>query len=193
MQTSTFTYMATALAAFLVLTFTAFPASAQKKQPTGIRIEVADAETDKGDYSIFTYLDEDDTFGYYLSLGRTTDFLGADEILGMEVKNISETTISLGATYDEAFATLDNLMALYDKDIDTTAEYQGRAVTKSGRLGEPATSQCIVVKKPLVGKRLQFVFTNGQHSAHAYLTKQILKELRSELKIDKKLHPKHHR
>ncbi|MBR1667750.1 MAG: hypothetical protein IJ693_05645 [Bacteroidaceae bacterium] len=44
-------------------------------------MEVAEAETDHGDYSIFTYQDTDsvETFGYYLSLGRTTDFLGADK------------------------------------------------------------------------------------------------------------------
>ena len=65
-------------------------AYAQMKQPAGMRVEVAEAETDNGDYSIFTYMDSDaaDSFGYYLSLGRVTDFLGSTEILGMEVKNI---------------------------------------------------------------------------------------------------------
>lgn len=180
------------LAAVFLLSFTALPSQAQN-QPAGMRMEVAEAETDKGEYSIFTYVDEDGTFGYYLSLGRTSAFLGADEILGMQVKNYDETTISLGATYDEALATLDRLVELYDKDLDTTVELPGRAATKGVQLGEPTTSQCTVVKKPLGGKRLQFVFTYGKHTAHAYLTKQVVKELRSELKIDKKLHPKQHR
>ena len=154
----------------------AFFASAQDT-PAGIRMEVVEIEQDDNEFAIFTYKDEDGTFGYYLSLGRTSAFLGADEILGMQVKNYDETTISLGATYDEALATLDRLVELYYKDLDTTVELPGRAATKGVQLGEPTTSQCTVVKKPLGGKRLQFVFTYGKHTAHAYLTKQVVKEL----------------
>ena len=67
-------------------------------------MEVADSETDHGDYSIFTYkdTDEDDSFGYYLSLGRVNNTLGADEILGVNVQNVDEVTIWLGSTTDEA-------------------------------------------------------------------------------------------
>ena len=72
-------------------------------------MEVADSETDHGDYSIFTYkdTDEDDSFGYYLSLGRVNNTLGADEILGVNVQNIDEVTIWLGSTTDEALDMLD--------------------------------------------------------------------------------------
>jgi hypothetical protein len=184
--------MLSKLAAIFLLALTTLPATAQN-QPAGMRMEVAESETDHGEYSIFTYVDEDGTFGYYLGLGRLANFLEADEILGMEIKNVKETTVCLGATYDEAFAALDNIMALYDKDLDTTVELQGRTVTGSGQLGLPTNIQCVVVKKMLGGKRLQFVFPFGKHSAHAFLTKQVLKELRTEMKIDKKLHPKHHR
>ena len=79
------------------------------------------------------------------------------------------------------------------KDVDFTTEFVGRSVTKSGQLGEPNTSLCIVKKKPFGGKRLMFVFDRGKHEAHAYLNKSTVKELRTGLKIDKKLHPKHHR
>ena len=176
------------LIAFLLLgTITA---SAQKK--SGMRIEVAEAETDNGDYTIFTYQDEDGTTGYYMSLGRTSDFLGADEVLGMKVQNISETAIWLGSTTDEAFATIDNIMALYDKDVDTTTELQGRETTDGFQLGEPTTTQCTVVKKTLGGKRLQFLFPIGKKQARAYLTKSTLKELRMNFKMDVKLHPKRH-
>ena len=164
-----------------------------QKQPAGIRMEVAEAETDRGDYSIFTYKDDDESFGYYMSLGRTSKFLGADEILGMQVDNIKETCIWLGATYDEANATLGTILDLFDKDVETTTEFKGRAATSGERLGEPSISTCMVDKKPLGGKRLQFLFTKGQRQAHAYLTKTVLKELRAEFKIDKKLHPKQHR
>ena len=94
--------------------------------PAGMRVEVAEDETDHGEYSIFEYKDSDDaeSFGYYLSLGRVTDFLGADEILGMEVKNSHEVTIRLGSTTEEALAraylsksTLKNLRANFKLDI----------------------------------------------------------------------------
>lgn len=176
------------LVAFLLMG--TISASAQKK--SGIRMEVAEAETEHGDYTIFTYEDEDGTTGYYMSLGRTSDFLGADEILGMKVQNTKETAIWLGNTTDEAFATIDNIMALYDKDVDTTAEFKGRETTAGFHLGEPTTTQCTVVKKTLGGKRLQFIFTIGEKQGRAYLTKSTLKELRMNFKMDVKLHPKHH-
>lgn len=166
-----------------------------QNQPAGMRVEVADAETDHGEYSIFTYkdTDEDDSFGYYLSLGRVADFLGADEILGMEVQNIHEVTIRLGGTTDEALATIGAILDLYDKDVDTTVEFQGRAATSGFNLGEPVTTTCTVVKKTFGGKRLQFLFPEGKRQGRVYLTKSVLKELRTNFKFDIKLHPKQHR
>lgn len=166
-----------------------------QNQPAGMRVEVAEAETDNGEYSIFTYkdTDEDDSFGYYLGLGRVTDFLGADEILGMELQNIHEVTIRLGATTDEAMATIASILDLYDKDVDTTVKFSGRAATNGFQLGDSVTSTCIVVKKPLGGKRLQFLFPSGNRQARCYLQKSVLKELRTNFKIDIKLHPRQHR
>ena len=166
-----------------------------QKQPASMRVEVAEAETDHGEYSIFTYQDTDsvDTFGYYLSLGRVADFLGADEILGMQVQNIHEVTIRLGATTDEALATIGNILDLYDKDVNTMVEFLGRAATNGFQLGNPVTTTCTVMKKPLGGKRLQFLFPEGKRQGRAYLSKSTLKELRTNFKIDIKLHPKQHR
>ena len=163
--------------------------------PAGMRVEVAEDETDHGEYSIFEYKDSDDaeSFGYYLSLGRVTKFLGADEILGMEVKDINEVTIRLGSTTEEALATIDNILGLFDKDAHTTAEFQGRAATNGFKLGQPVTVTCTVVKKTLGGKRLQFIFPEGDRQARANLSKSTLKNLRSNFKLDIKLHPKQHR
>ena len=187
-------YMKKLLTMLLLSTIALGTVQAQK-QPAGMRVEVADAETDNGEYSIFTYkdTDEDDSFGYYLSLGRVTDFLGADEILGMEVKNLHEVTIRLGGSTDEALTTIGTILDLYDKDVDTTAEFSGRAATNGFQLGEAVTSTCVVVKKTLGGKRLQFLFPEGQRQGRAYLSKSVLKELRANFKIDIKLHPKQHR
>lgn len=178
-----------------VTMMTATGAMAQKSQPAGMRVEVCDAETDHGEYSIFTYQDTDSVsnFGYYLSLGRTADFLGADEILGIQVQNIHEVTIRLGSTTDETLATIASILDLYDKDVDTTVEFAGRAATSGFRLGDPVTVTCTVVKKPLGGKRLQFLFPEGKRQARAYLSKSTLKELRTGFKLDIRLHPKQHR
>ena len=176
------------LVAFLLLGIVS--TSAQNK--TGMRVEVAESETDNGSYSIFTYRDEDGVLGYYLSLGRTSNFLGADEFLGMNVKNIRETAIWLGSTTDEVLATIEDILDLFDKDVETTAEFQGRAATGGEKLGESNTTQCMVVKKALGGKRLKFSFTSGEHESEAYLTKSTVKELRMNFKMDVKLHPKRH-
>lgn len=166
-----------------------------QKQPAHIRMEVAETETDKGEYSIFTYKDANDdrSFAYYLSLGRVTDFLGADEILGMEVRNFHEVTIYLGENTQEAMDTIGSILDLFGKDYETTAEFRGRSATNGVRLGEPVVVNCKVVKNLLGGKRLQFLFPEGKHYGRAYLTKNVLKELRAEFKIDIKLHPKQHR
>lgn len=164
-----------------------------QKQPAGIRMEVAESESDHGDYSIFTYKDDDETFGYYLALSRTSNFLGADEVLGMQVKNIREVAIWLGATSDEALATVDDILALFDKDLGTTVDFRCRAVTGSGQLSDTVDSGCVVGKKPLGGKCLQFFFKSGKRETCASLTKTILKELRMGFKMDLKLHPKQHR
>ena len=166
-----------------------------QKQPAGMRVEVVEAETENGEYSIFTYkdTDDDDTFAYYISLGRVTDFLGADEIMGIEIQNLHEVTIRLGATTDKALATIAAMLELYNQDVDTTVEFQGRAATSGFRLGDPLPVTCTVVKRMLGGKRLQFLFPEGQRQGRAYLSKSTLKELRTNFKIDIRLHPKQHR
>ena len=172
----------------------AMSASAQNI-PAGMRMEVAEAETDNSEYSIFTYKDDDETFGYYLGLGRVINYVSIfrDDITDMAFEDIKETCIWLGATYDEAYATLDDILDLFGKDVDTTVEFKGRAATGGDRLGEPNTSVCVVQKKPLGGKRLLFRFNCGKRQAETYLGKTVVKELRMELKLDKKLHPKQHR
>ena len=180
--------------AALFTAFTMGTAYAQK-QPVDMRVEVAETDFDDDEFAIFTYKDSeaDDSFGYYLSLGRVTKFLGADIILDMEVLNIYEVAIWLGATTDEALATIDYMLDLYDEDLDTAVEFIGRASTNSFKLGEAVTSTCIVKKKFLFGKRLQFIFPVGQYQAVCKVPKSVLKDLRTSFRIDVKLHPDQHR
>ena len=169
-------------------------AQAQKMVP-GMRMEIGESERDHAEFSLFTYMDEDETFGYYMSLSRVTHVLGIirDDITDAAFDNIKETCLCLGSTYDEAYAKLGELLDLYDQDEMTTVELECRASTGSDRLGEPTTATCIVKKKALGGKQLMMCFKSGNKEAHTYLPKQVVKEIRLDLKIDKKLHPKHHR
>ena len=179
-----------------VAMMTALSVQAQKKQPAGMRVEVAVTESDNGVYTIFTYQDKvDDSFGYYLSMGRTNSVLGADEILGMVAKNLHEVSIWLGSDSDEALAKIDDILALFDQDLDSTAEFQGRATTNGFQLGDPLTTTCTVIKRPLGGKRLRFDFKKGKKGKdnHVFLQKSAVKVLQSNFKTDIKLHPKQHR
>lgn len=180
-----------------VAIMTTMSTMAQIKLPAGMRMEVAESDTDNSEYSIFTYkdTDSDDSFGYYLSLGRVTQLLGLvrDDITDISFDDIREICICLGSTADEALASLDNIIALYDNDVETTTELQGRSATGSERLGDATSVSCIVKKKPLGGKRLQFLIPCGKRNIHVYLNKSVVKELKQELKIDKRLHPKQHR
>jgi hypothetical protein len=165
------------------------------KAVTGMRMEIGDSERDHAEYSLFTYMDDEESFGYYLSLGRVTHILGLirDDITDASFDDIRETCICLGGTYDEAYATLSSMLDLYDKDVDTTVEYKSREAGRGDRLGDATTSTCIVKKKTLGGKQLMFLYAGGKHETHTWLPKQVVKDLRQDLKIDKKLHPKHHR
>lgn len=164
------------------------------KAVTGMRMEIGDSERDHAEYSLFTYMDDEESFGYYLSLGRVTHILGLirDDITDASFDDIRETCICLGGTYDEAYATLSSMLDLYDKDVETTVEYKSREAGRGDRLGDATTSTCIV-KKTLGGKQLMFLYAGGKHETHTWLPKQVVKDLRQDLKIDKKLHPKHHR
>ena len=169
-------------------------AGAQKIVP-GMRMEIGDEDRDHAEFSLFTYMDDDETFGYYLSLGRVTHYLGLirDDITDASIDGIKETCICLGGTYDEAYSALSNLLALYDQDEGTTTEFQSRASAGGERLGDATTTTCQVKKKGLGGKQLEFFFNSGDKKAHTYLPKQVVKDFRQDLKFDKKLHPKQHK
>ena len=165
------------------------------KAVTGTRMEIGDSARDHAAYSLFTYMDDDYSFAYLLSHGPFRHFLslGRGALTVASFDDIRETCICLGGTYDEAYATLSSMLDLYDKDVETTVEYKSREAGRGDRLGDATTSTCIVKKKTLGGKQLMFLYAGRNHETHPWLPKQVVKDLRQDLKIDKKLHPKHHR
>lgn len=185
------TFRILALAAMMVA---ASGIQAQKTFPVGMRMEVAESGRDNAQYTLFTYMDSDSTFGYYLSLG------GSNEIFSMSGGNTNfsiadarETCLWLGATADEAFAMLDSLLSLYNKEVGTTTEFESRTTAGAERLTDRTITTCVVDKKLLGGKRLLFTFTSGRLQCGVYLPKSVIKELRFGLKTNRKLNPKMHR
>ena len=178
---------------FLVVLFSfiALSAFAQWDFPAGMRMEVAEAGQDDNEYSIFAYRDDDGTFGYYLSLGHVFHLLEIfrEDITDASLDHLDEACLWLGATADEAFATLDSFLELLDADMGTAVEFPGRLSSGAEKLGEPSTATCVVVKRLLQGKRLCFYFTSGRHTAQADLTKSAVKSLKSMFKLDQKIHP----
>ena len=181
------------LAAILIISG-AMQAQDHKNHPVDIRTEFYNLENDdnvdKKTFSLFTYLDADNTFGYYLGLGKAETFvelsIGSSDLA---FGNYEESSIYLGTTNDEALATLESILALYDQDFETNTEFEGRACTAGPKMAGPVTVTCIVKKKPIFGgKRLQFLFPCDGRMAETYLRKSELKQIRNGLTFDKKLH-----
>ena len=178
-----------AIIAITALSFDTFSASA-KDIPVGMRMEIAEAEEDDNEFALFTYKDEDGTTGYYLGLGhvfRILDILFDGE-LNTSFDHVDEVCLCLGTTSDQAMASLDLLLSFFDEDVNTIAEFPARMATGSERLGKPTIIHCIVKKKFLKGKYLQFNFPSGKHSAEADLSKSTVKFLKKALELDMKRH-----
>lgn len=175
----------------LVLALVAVFAIAQNRDiPAGIRMEVTEAgEDDEREYSIFTYKDEDGTFGYYLSLGREFKLL---EILSDDssssLSHLDEACLWLGKTADEAAATLDSFLDLLDEPVGTVKEFPCRLTNGAEKLTDHSTAVCFIVKRFLQGKRLCFHFTAGRHTGEVDLTKSAIKSLRWSFNLARKIH-----
>ena len=179
-----------AFIAIFTLTLDAFTASA-KGLNSGMKLEIVETDDNDSQFSIFTYQEEKGgPVAYYLGIGREFE---ASEVLGFEIfggslSHIDESAMYLGATADEALASLDALFSLLDKDVNFKTEFPGRLTTGSGQLGDPTTVVCVVKKKFLSGKFLRFYFVSGKHNAEADLGKSSLKFLRKGLEMDMKRH-----
>ena len=176
--------------AVFMLTLDAFSASAKDKA-LGMKLEIVETDDNDSQFSIFTYQEEKGgPVSYYMGSGREFE---ASEVFGFEIfggslSHIDESAMYLGATADEALASLDALMELFDKDVDFETEFSGRLSTGTGQLGDPTTIACVVKKKFLSGKFLRFYFVSGKHNAEADLGKSSLKFLRKGLEMDMKRH-----
>ena len=170
--------------AIFALALNTFQTSAKDKV-AGLRMEIASVEQNDNEFTVFTYTDDDGSTNYYLGLGsefNLSEEFGF-EILGASLSLIDDACLCIGKTRDEALEFLDALVNLFDKDTNYVTEFPGRLSTSGGeRLGDPTVVVCIVKKKFLGGKYLQFQFKSGKHSAHADLGKSMIKQLRSIVK-----------
>ena len=161
-----------------------------QNSPIGMKMEIAEVGQDDNEYSIFTYKDPDGTFGYYLSVGHVFQLLELfSDDLSSSLGLVNETCLVMGETMDDAFAFLDSLLELLEEAPGTTAEFPCRLTTGADKLFAFSTANAIVVKRFLQGKRLNFHFVSGNHTADVDLTKSAIKSLRWNLDLYRKLHP----
>ena len=175
----------------LALALAAVSAFAQRDIPAGMRMEFTEVEQDDNEYAIFTYKDEDGTYGYYLSLGRSFELMSIlrDDVTDFSFKHIDEICLLLGATADEAAATLESFQTLLDAETGTVTQFPCRRTNGAEGLTVPDTATCTVVKRFLQAKRLCFQFVSGHHTADADLTKPALKSLIWNFGVARKLRP----
>ena len=162
-----------------------------QQTPVGMRMEITTVEHDNDVYELFSYKDADGTLGYYLSLGRETRLLEVEnETKGRSTSfgHLDETCIWLGADRQETMAALENLLALFDKELGTVARFSGRTITGGERLGQTSSVDCMLVKRLLTGKRLAFQLVNGRFTGEVLLPRSAVKQLIWGLKMDERLH-----
>ena len=178
-----------AVIAIMMLSINPFSASA-KDIPAGMRMEIAEVEDNDNEFELFTYKDKDGTFGYYLGLGRVFRILDIffDGEQNTSFDHVDEVCLCLGGTAEEAMASLDLLLSFCDEDVNTLAEFPARMSTGADQLGAPTIIHCVVKKKFLKGKYLQFNFASGKHTAEADLSKSTVKFLKKGLEFDMKRH-----
>ena len=176
---------------FIALLLVSFAATAQS-HVAGIRSEVAEVTVNDEDvYTLFTYTDDDGTFGYYLSLGHVDERFSLGGRLGtFSFSSFDEVCLCMGADRDEAFASFDTLLALFDREPGTVIELPARVSKHAVSLGQHIDVACEVRKKLLGGRRLWFYFpSDSGREGVVYLNKSSVKQLRWGLGLDKKMHP----
>ena len=159
--------------------------------PAGMRMEIAELELDNNEYSVFQYKDPDGTTAYYMSLGNVFHILGffRDDITDMAIDHFDEACLVIGNTQEEAIAFLDGLLEFLNEKIGTTKEFKYRKTNGAERLTDTDVSTCTVTKRFLQSKRLSFQFVSGNRTVETDLKKSTIKNLRLNIKINKKLHP----
>ena len=173
----------------LVLAFAAVFAFAQDRDiPAGMRMEITSIEDDDDQFSLFTYKDEDGTFGYYLSLGHEFNLLEIFESdLFSSLSHMDEVCLYLGDSPEAVLNTLDGYLAMLDEETGTTFEIPCRLTNGAEKLTERSTATGIVVKRFLQRKRLCLNFTIGDRSAEADMTKSGIKSIRWNFELARKL------
>jgi hypothetical protein len=177
--------------ATLAFALVALFAVAQNNIPVGMRMEMTEIGEDDEQYSIFTYKDEDGTYGYYLSLGHEYRLLeiSRDDVTDFTFSHFEETCLWMGSTADEAAAFLESLLALVAEEPGTMAEFPCRLSSGAEKLAGSSTATCMVVKRFLQRKRLCFHFISGGRTAETDLTQSAMKSLRWSFNLARKLHP----
>lgn len=164
--------------------------------PAGVRMEIAgagesDNEYEENQFQVFAYKDDDGTVGYYLSLGHSTNILKIfrDDVSDFSFGSFDEACLYMGSTMQDAFGFLDKLEEMLESAPGTAAEFPCRLTAGAERLGESGTATCVVIKRFLQAKRLNFLFRSGDRTGEVDMARSVIKTLRFGLNVYQKLHP----
>lgn len=174
----------------LAAVFIAFSAYAQEI-PAGMRMECASVEEDDNVFSVFSYKDNNGTFGYYLGFGREVELMDIlrGDITDLSLSHRDEACLYMGETAEEAAAFLDSLKELREKDPGTTVVFPCRLTAGAEQLSVPSTATAVVVDRLFQAQRICFHFQSGSHSAETDLTRSTIKSLQALFSLYRNLHP----
>ena len=175
----------------LAAVFIALSAYAQDI-PAGMRMECASVEEDDNVFTIFSYKDNDGTFGYYLGIGREVDLLEIfrdDDLSGVSLGHMDEVCLPMGETIAEAVVFLNSLKELREKDPGTTVVFPCRLTAGAEQLSVPGTATAVVVDRWFQAQRICFHFQSGRHSAEVDLTRSTIKSLQALFGLYRNMHP----
>ena len=149
------------------------------------RLECVEVERNDKHFEVFNYREADTSAGYYLGLDAPDRIPGSLITFDM----FTETCIYLGATLEEASATLEAILALFDEEVGYTQVFPARMALGSD-LKDISTSTCQVQKRLLGGHRLCFSFSHTSYVTESFVRQGDIRSIITNLNIYKKLHPK---
>ena len=167
----------------MAIVLVSFLAMAQNDTPKFKINEIVESEIDDQTYSVFQYFNEDGTSGIYLGLD-TPELLIPGTIISVDVPSLTELCLYLGKDMDDALEGFDRLIALFSEAPRSVWEFPARVLALNVKV-EDCNVECIV-RKRLIGKRLEIRYDMDGVNTVNYLTKGEVKGLRTSFKLNAK-------
>ncbi len=168
---------------FIAIVLVSVLAMAQNDTPKTRINEIVESEIDEQTYSVFQYFNEDGTVGIYLGLD-VPEVLLPGNIISVQAPMLTELCLYLGKDMDDALEGFDRLIALFSEAPRSVWEFPARVLALNVTV-EDCNVECIV-RRRLIGKRLEIRYDMDGVNTVNYLTKGVVKGLRTSFRINAK-------